>query len=304
MPDLHNRLKGLSLPVKAGDVIPHRGTMLLIDELSECSSEHAAGTTVVTSRNPFLDAGGRLEGACFVELLAQLAAASRGYDMLKTAGSVKNGYLTGVNNFIIYKQASLGDLLSLRLKKTLEMEFVIVIEGGIYLHDECLASGRLKFHLTGMESAAQSLHHPDNGNTGEDRRHHNPVHRSIIFSGIRKCLNKLKISAETGSASGEFCFDNAFPGFDGHFPGFPVLPGVVMIDLSLALCEDLLQCQLVLAGIEMAKFTNPIFPGDLVEAEVSAVEDNGMYRVRARLISGGKVAATLLLSAGRDGSTQ
>jgi 3-hydroxymyristoyl/3-hydroxydecanoyl-(acyl carrier protein) dehydratase len=48
-----------------------------------------------------------------------------------------------------------------------------------------------------------------------------------------------------------------------------------MIDLSLALCVDLLKCRLLLTGIEMAKFTNPILPDDLVEAEVSVVENNG-----------------------------
>ena len=212
-------------------------------------------------------------------------------------------FLTGVRNFIIYKQAYIGDLLSLRFKKTLEMDTVIVIEGGIYLNDECLASGRLNLHLTGEEPAAQSLP-PDSGNTGEDCRHLNPVHRSIIFSGIRKSLNKLEISGEKGSASGGFRFDNSFPGFDGHFPGFAVLPGVVIIDLSMALCEDLLQCHLFLAGIEMAKFSNPILPGDLVEAEVSAVENNGNYKIRARVVSGSKIAATLLLLAKRNGNDQ
>ena len=303
MADLHNILTGPLLPVKAVDVVPHRGTMLLIDELCECSSEHAVGRTTVTSKNPFLDAGGRLEGVCFVELLAQLAAASRGHDMLKASGTVKNGFLTGVRNFIIYKQASLGDFLSLRFKKTLEMDTVIVIEGSIYLNDECLASGRLNLHLTEEEPSAQSLE-PYNGNRGEDCRPLNPAHRSIIFSGIRKSLNKLEISGENGSASGEFHFDNSFPGFDGHFPGFAVLPGVVIIDLSLALCEDLLKCQLLLSGIEMAKFSNPILPGDLVEAEVSAVENNGIYRIRARVVSGSKIAANLLLLAKRDGNDQ
>ncbi|HLE18615.1 MAG TPA: hypothetical protein VI728_10070 [Syntrophales bacterium] len=303
MADSHNILVGPSLPVRAVDVVPHRGTMLLIDELCECSSEHAVGRTTVTSRNPFVDAGGRLEGVCFVELLAQLAAASRGHDMLKTSGTVKNGFLTGVRNFIIHKQASLGDLLYLRFKKTLEMDIVTVIEGGIFRDDECLASGRLNLHITGDEPSAQSLR-LDNGNTGQDCRLLNPEHRSKIFSGIRKSLNKLEISGENGSAYGEFRFDNSFPGFDGHFPGFAILPGVVMIDLSVALCEDLLKCRLLLTGIEMAKFTNPILPGDLVEAEVSAVEKNGVYTVRGRLISGSKIAATLLLLARRDENDQ
>ena len=82
------------------------------------------------------------------------------------------------------------------------------------------------------------------------------------------------------------------------------MPGVVIIDLSLALCEDLLKCQLLLSSIEMAKFSNPILPGDLVEAEVSAVENNGIYRIRARVVSGSKIAANLLLLAKRDGNDQ
>ena len=196
MADLQNILRGPSLPVKAWDVVPHRGTMLLIDELCECSSEHAVGKTSVTSKNPFLDAGGRLEGVCFVELLAQLAAASRGLDILKTSGPVKGGYLTGVNDFIINKRASLGDLLYLRFKKTMEMETVIVIDGSIFLHDECLAYGRLKLHLNEMISAAPSVNSV-NENTGEGSKHLNPVHRSIIFSAIRKSRYKHKISNET-----------------------------------------------------------------------------------------------------------
>src|SRR4030067_1383850 len=181
------------------------------------------------------------------------------------------------------------------------MDTVIVIEGGIYLDVECIASERLILHLTEEESEAQSLP-PVTVNTGEDCRHLKPVYRSIMCNGSRKSLNKLEISAENGSASGEFRFDTSFPGFDGHFPGFAVLPGVVIIDLSMALCEDLLQCQLLLSGIEMAKFSNPILPGDQVEAEVSAAENNGIYRIRARVISGSKIVATLLLLARRDGT--
>ncbi len=300
MADLQDILVGPSLPVKAVEVVPHRGLMLLIDELCEHSSEHAAGRTAVSSKNPFLDAGGRLEGVCFVELLAQLAAASRGYDRLKTSDRVKNGFLTGIRNFIVYKEASLGDLLYIRFKKILEIDVVTVVEGGIYHDDVCLATGRLNLHITGEEPTARTFH-PDKAVVGGDLKQ---IDRSIIFSGIRKCLIKLEISGENGSAYGEFRFDSSFPGFDGHFPGYAILPGVVMIDLSLAMCEDLLNCRLLLTGIEMAKFTNPIFPDELVEADVSAVEESGTYNIRVRLTSGGKIASTLLLFARRDANDQ
>lgn len=165
MADLNNIVSGPSLPVKVLELVPHRGTMLLIDELCECSSEHAVGRAAITSKNPFVDASGRLEGVCFVELLAQLAASARGHDILKTSGTVKNGFLTGIKNFIINKQASLGDSLDIRFNKTLEMDNVIVIEGGIFLHNECLASGRLNIHLSGEAQTEPALH-PDKGMTG------------------------------------------------------------------------------------------------------------------------------------------
>lgn len=299
MRDLNKNLIESVLPIKGAEIVPHRGIMLLIDELTECSSEHAVGMSVVTSKNPFLDSKGKLEGVCYVELLAQLAAACRGYEMLKASAPVKGGYLTGVNDFIISKQASVGDLLCLRFNKTLELENVLVIDGCVYLNHECLASGRLKIHLTEMELTA-SMSDSDNGKSADDINNLTQVHSNIMLSSIRKCIKKQKRCSMSNIATGTFCFDKSFPVFDGHFPGFAVLPGVVMIDLSLVLCEDLLQCQLVLHDIEMAKFTNPIFPGDMVEAEVSVVENNGIYRVRAKLISGDKIVSNLLFSAGRD----
>lgn len=53
------------------------------------------------------------------------------------------------------------------------------------------------------------------------------------------------------------------PALPGHFPGQPIVPGVVLLDCLVALLEEAMPEQR-LAGIPVAKFINPVAPGTLV----------------------------------------
>ncbi len=78
------------------------------------------------------------------------------------------------------------------------------------------------------------------------------------------------------SASGrwELAHDEAF--FAGHFPGHPILPGVLMVE-SLAqlgaaaiLADPRFADRLPLfGGIEHARFRRQVVPGDILDLEVS-----------------------------------
>lgn len=279
----------LQLPVKAEELVPHRGMMLLIGELRESSLERATGASTITSANPFVDSRGRLDGVCFVECLAQLTAASEGFNARTIGdGVIRSGYLVGVNDFSINGRAGIGDTLVLKMRKLLEINNVVVAEGDVHVDGKCLASGKLKFYI------AQSAAIPPAATV--ERAAAEPAVRSVRGVMCGHILDNLKItdlSKEAGTATGEFCFQNDFPGFDGHFPGNPILPGIVMVAMSKAVSEAVCGAPLLLSGLSHSKFAKLVLPGEAIKVSVRVSEAGGAYTVRSQLTSAGKTAATL-----------
>ncbi len=69
------------------------------------------------------------------------------------------------------------------------------------------------------------------------------------------------------------------PFFQGHFPGYPIMPGVLVIEamaqagalLLLTEIEDRANKIMVFTGIERAKFRKPVTPGDQLRIEVDVL---------------------------------
>lgn len=62
--------------------------------------------------------------------------------------------------------------------------------------------------------------------------------------------------------SAQFCVPPDHPALAGHFPGRPVVPGVVILDHVLAVLATL-EPAVSVGGIAQAKFSQPLFPGQL-----------------------------------------
>ena len=62
------------------------------------------------------------------------------------------------------------------------------------------------------------------------------------------------------------------PAFAGHFPGTPILPGVVLLDVALQIIAKTSGIALDLCEIGSVKFLSPASPGDelLIQHSISA----------------------------------
>lgn len=95
------------------------------------------------------------------------------------------------------------------------------------------------------------------------------------------------------------------PFFQGHFPGYPIMPGVLVVEAMAQAGGIILMHELpdraeklvVFTGIERAKFRRPVTPGDQLRIEIDVLSFRPRAgRIQGRALVDGKLACEATLT--------
>jgi 3-hydroxymyristoyl/3-hydroxydecanoyl-(acyl carrier protein) dehydratase len=85
----------------------------------------------------------------------------------------------------------------------------------------------------------------------------------------------------------ELCIPASHPSLPGHFPGNPVVPGVVLLDRVAAAIEASLGARI--AALPQAKFLAPLLPQQVAQLELAQIAP---ARLRFRITRDGTPIAS------------
>lgn len=89
------------------------------------------------------------------------------------------------------------------------------------------------------------------------------------------------------------------PVFAGHFPGAPIVPGVLLLDWALVAIQDAEQTSALPGVLSVAKFLSPVSPGEqlLLSYTIAKNADGALQKLSIRINSATRAIATATFAA-------
>ena len=269
--------------------------MLLIDSLDEFEKNTGRAGLQIQNKNLFIIKDDTLDSIIYVELLAQLIAAHSGYESKLDKNNPKIGFLVGIKDFNITEVVTVGDVIDLRIKKDYEFDQISFVTGKILCNNRIFAQGTLKLWeqsggLNKMDKRRED-NHPEKLFQPLTDTAQTIVDRMVLNQAIIENIYELNIQADKSSASALLYFSESFIGFDGHFPGTPLLPGILMMKTGLLITEIVLEKRLLVNRIKHAKFTKSVFPKQKVDLSIKIKEQDDTIHISVVITNEGEACA-------------
>lgn len=88
-----------------------------------------------------------------------------------------------------------------------------------------------------------------------------------------------------------FTIEHDHPSLEGHFPGHPVVPGVLVLDRVLAIAEDWTGQPVGAIGLPQVKFVQPLLPGQRADVVLQRPNAGDVSRIRFEVSHAGALVA-------------
>lgn len=93
-------------------------------------------------------------------------------------------------------------------------------------------------------------------------------------------VDEVTLDGDTARGSYQVRGDEFF--LQGHFPGHPIVPGVILCEMlaqsACVLLKDKTDGQIPLyTGLDHVRFRSPVFPGDMVQTTCRIVRSKGPF---------------------------
>ena len=120
---------------------------------------------------------------------------------------------------------------------------------------------------------------------------------SVISGELRKRLRDCVQTAEN-EYSCTVDFDPGFTGFEGHFEGNPIMPGVCLIELARVHAEQALNRSLRTMEISQCRFRSPVLGGMSVNCKLLVRPlDDRHVRIQSEIRAGENPACQVRMKA-------
>lgn len=258
------------LPWPATLLLPHRPPLLLVEALIAREESRGRARALAPTAGLLVEEG-RLAPEYFVELVAQTAALGNGYDRALAGRGPGGGMIVGVDGFTWPALASATGAFEVRTEVTMVFATMKVVRGEVYQGRNLVAAGEVKV----WEDEALPMPAAADGAAVFDKEQD-----SVLAVAMADCCRQWRQEMGDGHcrATAEYCFPSDFTGFAGHFPGNPLLPGILQLAAArLAACR-LTGRPLLLLSLDKSKFKGMVRPGDEVVLAIDLQEQSGEIR--------------------------
>lgn len=246
------------LPWPAISLLPHRPPLLLVDTLIRRQESRSEAEAVLPQAGLFVIKG-VVQGEYFIELVAQTAGLGNCYDRAISGSPPQGGMIVGVDGFSWPGIHLVPGKVHIHTEVIMVFGPMKVVRGEVWQGPTLLAVGEVKVWEGGETlSAGNEVVAP-----WRQFREHGQGVETAIAACCRGWQDEEREPAMR-SGQGEFLFPSSFPGFEGHFPGNPLLPAVLQLAAARYGAGRLLARPLTLNSLQKVKFRGVVRPNEAI----------------------------------------